>query len=313
MSNRTSYAAICEAHPEITVFAQAWWLNIVCVDWAAAIVTKGNHLKGVWAYPTENKMGVSMIRSPKLTPYLGPTVFVPTDVKESNIDSYEHETIAELMQQLPNAKVWNLAIQPGIQQAGLFKKYKLTSQVQQTFLLDLSNDEPALLANMKESLRKNIRQGEKEITITNSPEYIEDMYRFHLATLAKKGKNLAYTSTDFKRLMEACVAHNAGALWVAKDDTTIHAMVWQVWDANRSYCFMAAQNPKSTNYKAMSAALWQAIRHSKQQGHKIFDLEGSMDEGVERFYRSFGGKRSLYMILIKNTSRLWKAKQAILG
>ena len=84
------------------------------------------------------------MRNPMLTPYLGPHVFYPGDVKESNLDNFEHETVAELMKQLPDAKVWHLALQPGMKQVGLFKKYKLKPQAHQTFLLELSDSEETL-------------------------------------------------------------------------------------------------------------------------------------------------------------------------
>jgi len=36
-----------------------------------------------------------------------------------------------------------------------------------------------------------------------------------------------------------------------------------------------------------------------------------MDEGVERFFRNFGGERALYIVLRKNDSLLWKLKKRI--
>ena len=47
-------------------------------------------------------------------------------------------------------------------------------------------------------------------------------------------------------------------------------------------------------------------------GISQFDLEGSMDDGVERFFRNFGGDRVLYMVLMKNKSFIWRLKQMIL-
>jgi lipid II:glycine glycyltransferase (peptidoglycan interpeptide bridge formation enzyme) len=113
--------------------------------------------------------------------------------------------------------------------------------------------------------------------------------------------------------MDACREHEAAKLWVATSDKTVQAIVWQVWDANSSYYFMGGQNPEASGFKAMTLLLWHAIKEAKQRGHKTFDLEGSMDEGVERFFRSFGGKRALYVILQKNESLLWKVKKTVLG
>ena len=62
----------------------------------------------------------------------------------------------------------------------------------------------------------------------------------------------------------------------------------------------------------MSLLLWHAIKEAKKRGNKTFDLEGSMDEGVERFFRNFGAGRALYIVLHKNDSLLWKLKKMIL-
>jgi lipid II:glycine glycyltransferase (peptidoglycan interpeptide bridge formation enzyme) len=257
-------------------------------------------------------MGVTLLRNPVLTPYLGPHVFYPDDVKESNLDSFEHETIAELMKQLPDTKVWHLAIAPNIKQVGLFKQYKLESQVQQTFLVELGDSEETLLANMKETARRNARQAEKEVTISDSDENLEALYEFQKHTLTKKGRQLPYMLNDLRRIMDACRANKAAALWTAKEGDKIQAIVWQVWDDDRSYYFMGGQNPKANGYKAMTLLLWHCIREAKKRGNKTFDLEGSMDEGVERFFRNFGGKRALYVVLHKNDSLLWRLKKMVL-
>jgi lipid II:glycine glycyltransferase (peptidoglycan interpeptide bridge formation enzyme) len=312
MSNKELYKKFCGESADVPVFQQPWWLDITCAQWDVALYKKGDNIAGAWPYPVEKKIGVTLLRTPMLTPYLGPQVFYPRDLKESNLDSFQHEAVADLIAQLPAAPVWHLAIQPGIKQAGIFKKYKLHPLVQQTFLLELNEDEETLLANMKDATRRNIRIAESEVTICNSPGCIKDLYQFQKETLSKKGKPMPYSLKYMQKLMDACLANNAGALWAAKDAKgTIQAMVWQVWDNNCSYYFMGGQNPETNSYRAMSLLLWHTIREAKKRGNKTFDLEGSMDEGVERFFRNFGGDRALYIVLQKNRSFIWKLKQMI--
>jgi lipid II:glycine glycyltransferase (peptidoglycan interpeptide bridge formation enzyme) len=74
---------------------------------------------------------------------------------------------------------------------------------------------------------------------------------------------------------------------------------------------MGAQKPGNDNYKAMPALLWHCIKEAKARCNTYFDLEGSMDPGVERFFRGFGGNRELYLVLQKNDSLLWKLKQML--
>jgi hypothetical protein len=312
MTNKELYIKICEEKKGIPLFMEPWWLDTVCANWDVAIAKKGEHITGAWAYPVEKKLSVLLLRNPVLTPYLGPHVFYPNDVKESNLDNFEHETVSELMKQLPDAQVWHLALQPGMKQVGLFKKYNLKPQVQQTFLLELNETEETLLANMKDTARRNIRMAEKEIEVVSSPEYLKDLYKFQRNTLVKKGHPLPYSFKYIQKIMDASVANNAAALWVAKSAGKIQAIVWQVWDNHCSYYFMGGQNHEANSYKVMTLLLWHTIKEAKKRGHTTFDHEGSMDEGVERFFRNFGGDRALYIVLHKNDSILWRVKKMIL-
>ena len=314
MSNKELYNKICATH-DIPVFSQPWWLDTVCKHWDVAIARKGDHITGTWAYPVEKKIGVTLLRTPRLTPYLGPKVFFPADLKESKEDNFEHETVSELIKQLPDARVWHLAVPPGQKQAGIFKNTGLDSVAQQTFLIELTESEDTLFSNLKDTMRRNIRMAEDEVTLTNSPELLKELYHYQKATLSKKGKSLPYSFKDMQHIMKACLDNKAGALWVArgKTDKKIHAIVWQVWDKKCSYYFMGGQNPESHNYRPMSLVLWHTITEARRMGIEKFDLEGSMDEGVERFFRNFGGDRMLYITLQKNRSVRWKLKKMIFG
>lgn len=313
MTNKELYRSICTTQPSLPLFLQHWWMDAVCDDWDVAIAKKGDHVSGVWPYARTQRMGVSLMRNPRLTPYLGPHVFIPADVKESSRDSFEYEAVAELMSAIPNEKVWHLSLQPGFRQAGIFKEHGLQLQVQQTFLIDLTKDEATLFSDLKESLRRNIRTAEKEITISNEPQYLAQLYEFQKQTLSAKDVQQPYTLAQMQQLYDAAAAHNSTALWVAKAGAEVQAIIWNVWDAERSYYFMGAKNPATDNYRAMAALLWHAIQQARQRGNTCFDLEGSMEPGVERFFRGFGGTRQLYIILRKNTSLLWKLKEMIRG
>jgi hypothetical protein len=309
LSNKEQYRIICSKQGDIPIFLQDWWMDVVSDNWGVAIARNGDSVSGVWPYNLEQKIGVSLFRTPKLTPYQGPYVFYPKDLKASNKDGYENETIAELLKQLPEVKVWNIATLPGIKQAGLFKNAGLDISTRQTFLVDVTQDETVLLSNMKESLRRNIKAA--EFAIVNDTSLLPLLYDYQKQTLGKKDVAQAYSLNDMQHLMDAVLKQGSVALWALKEDNEITAMVWNVWDAEHSYYFMGAQKQGNDNYRAMPALLWHCIKEAKKRGNKIFDLEGSMDPGVEKFFRSFGANRELYLELKKNDSLLWKLKELI--
>jgi hypothetical protein len=306
LTEKDVFKAICKQSPEsLPVFMQCWWLDAVCDLWDVAITLKGDQVTGVWPYVIEEKLSVAFRRNPRLTPYMGPWVFYPPDIKEVNRDSHEHDVIEQLFSQLPEGDVWSLSQYPGLKQAGLFRHYGLNIQVQQTFLISLDKEEDELFFQFKEPLRRNIKAADKEIAITSEPDCLADLYEFQKTTLFKKRVTQPYNFSELQKLMRPCLKHGAGELFVARQDGVIQAVIWNVWDAQTSYYFMGAKNPSIDNYKAMSGLLWHAIKEAKKRGNKFFDLEGSMDPGVERFFRNFGGRRELYLILKKDRHWLW--------
>jgi hypothetical protein len=291
------------------VFLKDWWLDVVCGDeWDVAIKMKGDNVAGVWPYHIAKRAGVNILRNAMLTPYMGPHVFLPKDLKPQNADRFENETIESLIKELPQAPVWNLSLMPDNKQAGIYRRYGLQAEVQQTFLINLEQSEEQLQANMNENTRRNIKS---KISIENNVAALSLLYQYQQHTLKSKQVGQPYSEADMQQLMDACMEHESTALWTATENNEVMAIVWNVWDEQTCYYFMGAQKPGGDSSKAMTALLWHSILEARKRGNKIFDLEGSMDAGVERFFRGFGGERSLYLVLKKNNSFIWKAAEKI--
>lgn len=291
------------------LFLKDWWLDAVCLEWDVAIVKNGDNISGVWPYSIEKKINVTILRDQVLTPYMGPYVFYPHDLKPAKKDNFQHETIRALLEEMPDVKVWHISSFPGLKQVGLFTEYEYKVQVRQTFIMPLHESKDELFNRLHETYRRNIRKAEKELAITNEPEMLHQLWAYQKATLDKKSVRMHFTQMQLQKIYDACAAHDCTALWVARKNGEVQAIVWQVWDDTQSYYIVGSKNPDVNDNLAMTALLWHAIAHSKEIGKKGFDFEGSMDTGVEKFFRNFGGKRQLYLVLRKNDSMLWKLKE----
>ena len=84
-------------------------MDAVSDNWDVVIAKNGDSVSGIWPYNAERKLGVSLLRTPKLTPYQGPYIIYPKDLKAANKDGFENDTVADLLKQLPDSKVWNLS------------------------------------------------------------------------------------------------------------------------------------------------------------------------------------------------------------
>lgn len=311
MSNKELYRQFCATEKTVPLFLKDWWLDAVCNDWEVAIARNGDNISGVWPYRIERKINVSILRDQVLTPYMGPFVFYPPDLKHSKRDSFQHDTITTLLEELPEVKVWHLSAMPGLKQAGLFNAYDFDVQVRQTFIMPLHEPVEDIFNRLHEDYRRNVRKAEKEITITNEPEMLQQLWGYQKATLDKKDVRMHFTQLQIQTIFDACIQHDSAALWVARKDGEVQAILWHVWDDVQGYYLVGSNNPAGKDNRAMTALIWHAIARSKETGKKGFDFEGSMDPGVEKFFRNFGGKRQLYLVLRKNDSMLWKLKERL--
>lgn len=311
MNNKELYRQFCSSGAAVPIFLKDWWLDAVCPDWDVVIAKNGDNISGVWPYRIEKKINVSILRDQVLTPYMGPYVFYPSDLKQSKRESFQHETITALLETIPDVKVWHVSTLPGLKQVGLFTDYEFDIQVRQTFIMPLQGEVEDVFSNLHEDYRRNVRKAEKELIITNEPEMLHQLWGYQKATLDRKQVRTIFTQQQMQHIFDACINHESAALWVARRGDDIQAIVWHVWDDNCGYYLMGSNNPNSKDNRAMTALLWHSIKHSKTIGKEGFDFEGSMDPGVEKFFRNFGGKRELYLVLRKNESLLWKLKERL--
>jgi len=309
LTNKEIYRQLYDECSDLPLFLQHWWLDVVCAVWDVAIVYNGDKVAGVWPYNAEHKAGVSIIRTPALTPYFGPYIFYPHDLKESKKDNFEHETVAALLAQMPAAKVWNVALLPGHKQVGLYKQHGFDIDMRQTFLMSLQDEEEEIFLRLNEDYRRNIRKA--ALTIDNEPAMLLQLHSYLGATLGRKGTKMHHSLQLMQKLFDECCRHHACALWVARKAGEVQAILWHVWDGERAYYLSGSRNPELKDSRAMTALIWHAIKESKKMGKVLFDFEGSMDPGVEKFFRNFGGQRELYLVLAKNDSLLWKLKNSL--
>lgn len=311
-SNKEQYRQFCAQEKEMPLFIKDWWLDAVCGDWDVALAKKGDRITGVWPYRIETKLGVSLLRDQVLTPYGGPYIAYPHDLKDSKRDNFQYETIRALVEALPKVKVLHVSTFPGMKQVGLFQQEGFQVKARQTFIMPLEERIDAVFDRLHEDYRRNVRKTELELEIEDEPEFLKNLWTFQKSTLDKKDIRMHFTFEQMKAAFDACREREKTALWVARKDDKIQAILWHLWDDHQAYYLVGSKNPEVKNNRAMTALIWHAIQESKLREKVSFDFEGSMDPGVEKFFRNFGGTRELYLVLQKNKSLLWRLKETLL-
>src|SRR5690606_33217850 len=133
-------------------------------------------------------------------------------------------------------------------------------EVRQTFIMPLHDDIETIFTHLNEDHRRNIRKAEKELSIANEPEMLQQLWGFQKATLDKKDVRMHFTQLQLQTIFDACMQHECTALWVARRDSEVQAILWHVWDGMNGYYLAGSNNPASRDSRAMTALLWHAIK-----------------------------------------------------
>lgn len=296
----------------LPLFFQPFWLDMVSDEWNAIYAENNGEIQAVWIIATERKLGFTIIRNPLLTPYLGPLFFLPENLSENKKELQEEKLLSQLIQQLPRYDYLQAECVPGFNRFLILHQHGFSHTQRLTYYVDLGADEEKIWAQVASKQRSAIRQAGRELTLADAGKEHELFYSFHKDTLEAKGEKYPYTKAFFKKLFIAMQKQKRSYAKMAVNaygEKT--AMLFAVHDAEKMYLLLTAKNKQALHNGAVALLIWDAIKKAKELGLKIFDFEGSMDKGVEQFFRSFGGERNMYLQLSSNQSKLWKLKEWI--
>lgn len=208
-----------------------------------------------------------------------------------------------------------------------------TFQPRRTILIDLTQEEDALLAAMKQKTRYNIRLAKKKGVVVEESADLEEFYQLTRTTGERDGfaiHSRDYYETVYKLFapLGQCVLLRASV----EGNPLAYLMLFLKDD--RSWYFYGASDDASRNLMPTYLLQWEAMRIAKARGAASYDLWGIPDEdeeileqdftsrsdglwGVYRFKRGFGGevKRSapafvrIYKPLLYKAYQIYRAKR----
>lgn len=265
-----------------SLFEQPWWLDIVAPgQWQETLVQddSGNVLARM-AYVTDGKN----VFMPRLTQTLG--IWMAPGVQADY--SAQKRVIQELFQQVSRFRSVELALSPCNTYILPFRWLGYHMEPCFTYrLCDLSNCE-ALYAGFHKTAKKNIKYAGNKTTISDVCQ-IETLLEMLDATFAAQNRKNPIPRELVRRIVETCEATGHGKYIEAKDgDGNVHSCAYFVYDEQACYYLLGASDSRFRSSGAQSLVLWEGIQFAAQHS-SVFDFEGSMVEGIENFFRQFGG------------------------
>jgi hypothetical protein len=300
------------------LFQDPWWLNLTAEGhWDEALVANSEGVIARLPYRTLRRYDVTILTQPRLTPYAGPW-FRPSSAKASNQFSERRRLTVELLSQLPRFDLFSQNFWPEIPDwlpfywAGYSQYTAYTN-----WCRDLSSPE-LLWSNFLAETRAEIRKAQKrlEVVVANDVERLCDL---HELSFSQRRMKPPRERAFLRRVVEGALREGHARIAFAQDEQRhAHAATLIVYDRRSAHYLIGGSDARHRNSGAASLLVWDAIQFAAGSS-ALFDFEGSMVEGISRFFRGFN-PQSVPVSHIYRTSRraafaaaLYNAGAALIG
>lgn len=264
-------------------------MDAVCYngDWSVVFSFDPNdELEGLLIFHIRKYKGFTWILMPVHTAYGGIYINYPFNMKSHSRISFENKVIPKLMEQLPGHAFYYQQYSPDFKNWLPLKWLGYRQSTRYTYKINLDNDNDSLYASLKGNTRRNIKNSEKECTISSIS--FED-YWLHLESSYKERKKLnPFVRLVLEKLYSTLYPDGKCELLSISNTKSNQILggIFLVKDHLRCYYLSGFYYPSGEPKHSFSALLWHAITHCRLNE---FDFEGSIIPEIETFFRSFGG------------------------
>lgn len=296
---KEKYRLLCNTEKSIPIFSRDWWLDTVCGEnkWDVLLFEEKGRIPAAMPIYLPISKIVSM---PDYTQTMGPWFAAETeDTKYTTVLGRRQYICKTFLEELKkySSFLQNFNYQVTDWLPFYWEGYQQTTRY--TYLLkDICNHD-FLLSNMSVNLRRNLTKAkEKHKVVVKKGISVENFIKIHAQTFERQNKKQPSTDS-LMRLINVCRARKQGDIWGGYDEQgKLHAAAFVIWQESSAYYLAGGGDPALRDSGAHSLVLWEAIQYVSQFTD-VFDFEGSMIPGVERFFREFGGIQTPYFTIYK--------------
>lgn len=267
------------------VYGWSWYLNMMSSEWDALI--SGDY-ETVFPLPFRKRAGIYYIYQPFFTQQLG--IY---SVKPLSPEIVNHFILA-----IPSRFRYielNFNSFNKIESTGLQFRNNLNHE------LDLIEPYEEIRRRYNDNLKRNIGKAVKENISINANLQPEDIIKLFRQNKGREFKHLGeYDYRKLQRMVYQCTAQNKAICYGAYTaDNSLCAGAIMLFSHRKATFLFSATNETARKTGAMSFLIDRFIQDSAGN-HLTLDFEGSNNENLARFYRSFGAKVLTYPALVIN-------------
>lgn len=283
--NKKKYDLCINLDQSNLIYGYSWYLDVVCESWDALVL---DDYDAVWPLPVRYKYGQKYFFRPTAVQQLG--IFTKKPLRE------EHwQIFAEmLIEQCALADVY-------LNEEQAFPDLNRVEVIEQTnYLLPLNRTYQEIYKGYSSNLRRNIRKAEKsdwQLFEHDSPDVLIKLFAENRGSEVKLPRRFFQ---DMKQIMFTLMHKGLGEVWtVYGGPNQVCAGAFWIKHKGRATFLFSGVNSWGREYFAMPYLINEYIIFNSEK-LKTLDFEGSNQEGLGRFYRSFGSEAHTYQRLFIN-------------
>lgn len=310
ISNKDRYREFCETGPlDIPVFMQYWWMETVCEgkQWDVAIACEGDKITGVMPFLYGRKFGMNYVLQPQLTQFSGPYYCYPEGLTHFQRLEFEKRTARKLLHQIDALRpsYVNIRFSPKVTNWLPFywAGYKQTTRY--TYRLEDISDTTRLFDGFERHERqRRIRRYEHVLSVRYDMQPSE-FAEFHQRYWESKGQRDILKKDFIERVCRTAIDRGNGVIVSVYDEAgRLLVAGFAVYDSNCAHSLMAAFDVNLHQSGHSEILVWSLLKYLSGKT-KAYDFEGSMDEGIEYYNRSFGTCQTPFFEITKSNSKLF--------
>lgn len=264
------------------VYAYSWYLDIVSPGWNALV---NNDYKSVMPLTWRKKYGISYLFQPFFTQQLG--VF--------SSEKSDADLVQQFLDAIPEQFKF---VEINLNTFNHFNLQKFSIKQNLTHELDLIESYENIAKNYSDNLKRNLKKAQNnklQTVFINQPDAVIKLFRKNRGAEVSTLKERDY-KTLTTLMHQAIHKGKAQIINVLNEQNELCAGAFFIESNNKVIFLFSGLSEEGKNLNAMPFLIDSFIR--KNAGKNVtFDFEGSNDENLARFYKSFGSKECVYQQL----------------
>jgi hypothetical protein len=266
------------------IFNSVKWLNDTCENWKPVNIFFKEKISFSIPVHTTNRFFKRKILTPTFSPYI-----IPIFLKELSKNE-KKEIINYFCSFLRSFDIVKIKLHHQNKDWLPYYWGKIGCSLRNTNILHISNE--IKLSNLR---RRDLAKALKfKDLIVETTEDTTD----HLRIVNKrfKEKKVKPLDKNFGKAIFNSTINNYGKLFICKKDKLIISSGFIVYDKEFAYLLHFVFDSNFSTYKPNHLLLYEILKYCKKKGIS-FDFEGSMIEGIDKYYKSYGSKSTNYIQL----------------